>query len=347
MGAFHLMIKEIKLILKRPAIVFFLFALPVFFGLVFSSYQTVVPTNTPIGIVVSKNLSKEKMREILAIARTFSSPHLERSLPVAIDRLQREQYYIVIYVRRFKSFENASYVIYYDDSMTPVASISGEMLTLLQTRLGGVSVEKHPLNEHVSLPEFFFPGVLMMLAIIIGFEVVPDNTLEEKVVLPRLKAYSSLPMNFSIRLLIALSLVLLQAAIAKVSYLYSGVDVGFGWDVIMVLLVSTLYLSLFGLGVVLLFRFQRHAKSFLQIMAGFLIFMSGFLYPVGFFPESLQRVAHLLPTYYSCVMLRAFMFRSVGVDLFSDYLIIILTTTLALAFVDYLLYRTLGEWGTR
>ncbi|NJF24502.1 hypothetical protein E3E29_02280 [Thermococcus sp. Bubb.Bath] len=125
----------------------------------------------------------------------------------------------------------------------------------------------------------------------------------------------------------------------------TGTSVGFSWGAVAVLVLSTLYLSLIGLGTVFLFRFQRHAKSFLQMLAGFLIFISGFFYPVGFFPPSLQKLALLTPTYYSSVMLRAFMYRDVSIGLFTDYMEILLLTIVALVIIDFVLYRRIREWG--
>jgi len=339
-----LMIKELKLISRRPAVLFLLLLLPVFFGLVFSSYTSAIPRDTPVAIVIDGKLPPSTVKEIMAIASTFSHPYLVSDLPRALNGLQREEYYVVIEIKRYESFTNASYVVYYDDSMTPVSSVSSDLLELLQVRLGGTGIEKHPVNDHVSLPEFFFPGVLLVLAMIVGFEVVSDNTLEEKAALPRLRAFSSLPLNFTVRIVVAILVMLLQALLTKLIYVLTGTSVGFSWWAVVVLVLSTLYLSLIGLGAVFLFRFQRHTKSFLQVLAGFLIFVSGFFYPVGFFPSSLQKLALITPTYYSGVMLRAFMYRKVPTGLFTDYMVVLLLSSLLLVIIDFALYRGIREW---
>jgi ABC-2 type transport system permease protein len=339
-----LLIKELKLISRRPAVLFLLLFLPVFFGLVFSSYTSAIPRETPVAIVIDEKLPPSTVKEIMTIASTFSHPYLVSDLPRALDGLQRENYYVVIEIKHYESFTNASYVVYYDDSMTPVASVSSDLLELLRVRLGGTDIEEHPVNEHASLPEFFFPGVLLVLAMIVGFEVVSDNTLEERAAFPRLRVSSSLSLNFTVRIVVAIIIMLLQAVLTELIYVSTGTNVRFSWGAVVVLVLSTLYLALIGLGTVFLFRFQRHAKSFLQMLAGFLVFISGFFYPVGFFPPSLQRLALLTPTYYSSVMLRAFMYRDVSMGLFSDYMEIIALTSMFLVIVDFALYRRIREW---
>nr|WP_240922728.1 ABC transporter permease [Thermococcus sp. Bubb.Bath] len=224
-----LLIKELKLISRRPTVLFLLILLPVFFGLVFSSYTSAIPRDTPVAIVIDEKLPPVTVKEIMVIASTFSHPHLVSDLPRALSGLQREDYYVVIEIKRYESFTNASYVVYYDDSMTPVASVSSDLLELLRARLGGTDIEEHPVNEHVSLPEFFFPGVLLLLAVIVGFEVVSDNTLEEGTALPRLRAFSSLSLNFTIRIAVAILVMLFQAVLTKllrVNRYQRGVQLG-------------------------------------------------------------------------------------------------------------------------
>lgn len=342
-----LLLKEFKLTSKRKALLFMIFGLPLFFGLVFTTYQEAIPSDTPVAIIIDqKNLSQAQINSIMAIARTFSNPHLEPSVEEATAKLQREEYYVVIEIKRYRSFTDASYVVYYDDSMTPVAAISENLLEILRIRLGATQIEERPINRHASLPEFFFPGVLVMLSVLVGLELVPSTTLEERGVLPRLKLYSSLPLNFVAKVIAGEAVILLQALITKLVYDHSGSEVGFGWGVLLVLLLTTLYLSLMGLCFVFAFRFEGHSKTLLQVSAGFLVLMSGLLYPVGFFPKVFQEFARLLPTYYSGVLLRAFMFRDVSVGLFADYLGYLILTVFAFALLDVLLYRRVREWST-
>ncbi|ASJ01847.1 hypothetical protein A3L09_00515 [Thermococcus profundus] len=344
---FPLILKEIKLTSKRKALLFMIFGLPLFFGLVFTTYQEAIPTDTPIAVVIDdKNLSQAQVNAIMAIARTFSSPNLEPSVDSAVRKLQREEYYVVIEIKNYRDFTNASYVVYYDDSMTPVAAISENLLEILRIRMGATQIEARPLNRHASLPEFFFPGVLVMLSVLVGMELIPSTAIEERGVLPRLKLYSSLPLNFTAKVLVGEGIILVQAGMAKLVYDYAGSDVGLSWWVLLVLLLTTLYLSLIGLCFVFAFRFEGHSKSLLQITAGFLALMSGLLYPAGFFPSAFQRLDHLLPTYYSGVLLRAFMFRKVNPGLFWDYLGYLVLTIVLLALINVLLYRRVKEWST-
>lgn len=336
--------KEARLVLKRPVLLFLILLLPVFFGIVFSSYSSAVPQDTPVGIVIDENLSQARVKEIMAIARTFSDPHLEDSLGSALVKLQREEYYVVIEIKHYRSFTDASYVVYYDDSMTPVASISENLLELLRVRLGGTEITEKPLNNHASLPQFFFPSVLLTLALIVGLELVPDLTIAERPVFPRLRAYSSLPLNFGIRIGIALVLMALQAALAELAYVTSGSSVGMTFPAFAVILITTTYLSLLGLGFVIALGFRSHAKTVLQLLAGFLVLFSGFFFPVGFFPSSLQAVAKILPTYYSGVLLRGTLYRDVSLEVYSDYLGIILVFTIAVLILDWVLYRRVREW---
>ncbi len=340
-----LLIKEIRLLLKRPAVLFLLIFVPIFFGLVFASYESAIPKDTPVAIVLKGNVSQDEVREILSIARTFSSPTLVPGMKEAIDGLQREDYYVIIEIQNYTDLAHGSYTVYYDDSMTPVASISENLLEILQIRFGGAKIRSVPLNRHASLPEFFFPGVLLIMAMIIGMEVVPDNTIEDAPVLPRLKMISSIWTNFSVRFLMAIGLAFFQALLAFLSYRLTPNSPNFTLAALFVLFITTLYLALLGLAFVLAFRFERYSKGYLQVTAGFLVFMSGMLYPVGFFPKSLQYLAHLLPTYYSAVMMRAFMYRSVHPSLFSDYLAVITLWTTGLFLLDLLLAGRLKEWA--
>jgi len=342
---FELFLKEVKLIIRRKSMLFFLFFLPLFFGAIFSSYTSAIPEGTPIAIVVGPNVSQGDVWAIMTLARTFSHPHLVPSLNEALEGLQREQYYVVIEVKRFNGLENGEYVVYYDRTMTPVASISENLLMLLESRLGNAKVEAVGINKRVTLPEFFLPGLLLFLAMVVGFELVSDNTISERGVLPRLQLAGAVGKNFAVRLLVMVLLVFVQTVIIFAVYRVLDVKVGLNPYVLGLLLLNTLLFALVGLLVTMLFRFEVQAKTFLHVLLGFLVFISGFFYPVGFFPEVLQRVARLIPTYYAGVLMRSLMFRPLNLALYTDYFAVELGSLVVLMTAIVFLYRRAVRWS--
>ncbi|EEB73155.1 ABC transporter permease [Thermococcus sp. AM4] len=343
----ELLLKEIKLIARRKSVLFFLLFVPLFLGAVSGTYRTAIPEDTPVAIVITANASPEQVHAIMQLARTFSHPHLVPNLSRAIDGLQREEYYVVIEVKRFNGLEHGEYVVYYDRSMNPVASLSENLLRLLRIELGSSSVRAVGINEAVSLPEFFFPGVLLFVAMLIGFELVADNCISERPVLPRLQLYGVAGRNVLLRLVVMLLLVLLQSLIIMAVYWVMKVEMPLNWPSLAILLLNTLFFSLLGLLVTMLLRFEPHAKTFLHVLMGFIIFISGLFYPVGFFPEALQRVARLTPTYYSAVLMRSFMFRPVNPSLYIDYIAINVVSVVLLSIAVLIVHGRALKWSVQ
>ncbi len=343
----ELLVKEVKLIARRKSVLFFLLFVPLFLGAISSSYSTAIPEETPVAIVITANMSPEQVHAIIQLARTFSHPYLVPNLTDALKGLQREDYYVIIEVKRFNGLEHGEYVVYYDRSMNPVASVSENLLRLLRIELGNSSVEEVGINEAVSLPEFFFPGVLLFVAMLVGFELVADNCISEKSVLPRLQLYGVAGRNIIFRLAVMLLLVLLQSLMIMGVYWVMKVRMPLNWTVLALLLLNTLLFSLLGLLVTMLLRFEPHAKTFLHVLMGFIIFISGLFYPVGFFPEVLQRIARLTPTYYSAVLMRSFMFRPGGVSLYFDYIAINVISVVLLSIAVLIVHGRALKWSVQ
>ncbi|AJC72554.1 ABC transporter [Thermococcus guaymasensis DSM 11113] len=341
---FDLFLKEIKLIARRRSVLFFLIFIPLFFGVVSSSYKEAIPEDTPMAIVIEGNVSQDDVSAIMQIARTFSHPYLVSDLDAALKGLQREEYYVVIEVKHFESLENGEYVVYYDRSMNPVASISENLLRVLRVELRSAGISSTGINEKISLPTFFLPGVLLLISMIIGFELVADNCIAEKQVFPRLRLLGVLGRNIALRIVVMLLLVFIQSLIILVVYEAMGVEAFLNVKVLLILLLNTLFFSLLGLFVTMLLRFEAHAKTFLHVLMGFVIFISGLFYPVGFFPEALQRVARLIPTYYSAILMRSFMFRPVEMSLYSDYILINVVSVAVLIVGIITLHRRALKW---
>ncbi|ACS33872.1 ABC transporter permease [Thermococcus gammatolerans] len=344
---FDLFVKEVKLIARRKSILFFLIFIPLFFGAISSSYKSAVPGDTPVAIVLAENVSQDDVWAIMTLARTFSNPHLVPNLTVALNGLQREEYYVVIEVRKFGGLEAGEYVVYYDRTMNPVASISENLIRLLRIELKGARIESAGINDKVSLPMFFLPGILLFISMMVGFELVADNTISEKNVFPRLRLAGVFTENFVVRVIIMPLLVLVQTLLVLIIYHLMNVKVSIDIGVVTILVLNTLLFSLLGLLVTMLLRFEPHAKTFLHVLMGFIIFISGLFYPVGFFPEVLQRIARLTPTYYSAVLMRAFMFRPGGVSLYFDYIAINVISVVLLSIVVLIVHGRALKWSVQ
>jgi ABC-type multidrug transport system permease subunit len=91
--------------------------------------------------------------------------------------------------------------------------------------------------------------------------------------------------------------------------------------------------------------FTDIGRHLCTILIGLIIFLSSAFYPAGFFPESIQFLSRLLPTYYSVVLIRIFTLKNADFSVISDYLFMIALSVIISAVTLLLSYRRVKNWS--
>ncbi len=338
-----LMKKDAIGVRRSALLVLVVLILPVAFGFMFGTFKNILPRGTPSAIVAeSENVSEKDMRFAFTILDYFSEPKAERV--VDESKLFREETYFILVVPPGLLDKQSTVRVVVDSSMTPVADLTPVVVGSIRDALHSagyynIEIEVEKKGRSILPFEFFVPGVLLMLSAGVGLLLTPFFTARDKNVFPRLMGAVSTPVYIADKMVFALLLIGIQAALLLLTQLYFG-SAGESlfklneWSAL-TLAITTIYFASFGLSIMLITRFSEAGKQINAFLFGAVAVFSGAFYPVGFFPlipglgNILQTISKSLPTYYSTVLLRSFGARGLGIGLFEDYFAVISISAVA------------------
>lgn len=321
---------------KVGLLLLLLILLPVFFGLATESFERNVPDDIPVAVLPrNDNVPSEDVKAVKKLIAPFSDPTVSRPKSKALRLLRRERTYAVIEVPPglMKGSENKkTFTIYVDGGMVPVQRASELIANLaskyLQDLPVGIGFELRTVGEPKTIPEFFFPSFLFLVAMILAFFYVPYNLSEDENVLERLRVDASLESVIIGKLVFFVTLAIIPLLVFYFSSLYVGASLQIltGGSVLFYL-ISFIYLACISMSVTFFTDFGNWGRVFNIILFFFLIIFSSMFYPSGFFGTGAQRLSELLPTSYSMIALRGFTLKGMGISSFLDWFLIILAFT--------------------
>lgn len=315
-------------------------------------FETVLPTDTPVGVVGQTDAVTDDDIAITRAAVTFfSDPTTYDSRSAAFRALDRERVYAVVAVpanitgageHTFDLFVHGSVVPYHQ----PSELITNVMNVYLQDATDSqVTVERHIVGDERSLAEYLLPAFMLTLTYVLALAYFPYHLVAERPVVERLRVESSLTAVVASKLLFSAALLALPVLV------FAGVAAVLGYDVAaaspgvaLVLGLTFLALAAFAAAVTLVTRFTALGRVLNILLLLFLFVFSGLLYPVGFFSTARRELVRLVPVHYSAVMVRGFALRDAPLAAYADWL----AGLLGLVAVGLLAVRlsvTYYEWG--
>jgi len=292
-------------------------------------FETVLPTDTPVGIVAqTDDVTDDDIAITRAAITFFSEPATYDSRAAAFRALDRERVYAVVAVpanvtgageHTFDLFVHGSVVPYHQ----PSELITNVMNVYLQDATDShVTVERHIVGSERSLAEYLVPTFMLALTYLLALAYFPYHLIEERGVVDRLRVDSSL------MAVVASKLVFFAVLLALPVLVFAGAGAALGYDLsaaspgtALVLVVTFLVLAAFAAAVTFVTRFTAWGRLVNLLVLLFLFVFSGLLYPVGFFSTARRELVRLVPIHYSVVMTRGFVLREAPLVAYADWLV--------------------------
>ncbi|WP_158854540.1 ABC transporter permease [Halorhabdus sp. CUG00001] len=319
------------------ALIVLLLVVPAVFAGASVAFQTVVPTDMPVGVVgAGQDVSDADLSVVEGAVTFFSDPVRYESTEHALEDLRRESVYAVIEIPAdvaAQSDGRLELVLYVDGSLVPFRETSKAITSIANARLSAtlpvdVRVTRTVLEPTHTLPEFLMPLLLFGVITLFAFTYVPYNLAAERTALDRIRTESSLEalavsklVFFTILMAIPVGVFWLVARQFEYSLdiLAPGAVAG--------LLVSFLLMAIVAMTIMFLSRFSTTGR-FLNVLVLFGLFaLGGLIYPVGFFSPLRRAIARLVPVHYGMIVVRSAMLKSVDILLFDDWLLGLLVVT--------------------
>lgn len=300
-------------------------------------YQQTIPQDVPVGVVpADEDASGPELAAVRAGVGFFATPVDYDDRDEAVRALEREQVYLVIVVPGGLTDADrpANFTVVSDRAMVPFEEPANLTTRTMDSRLddllpADVSVEQERHNERRSLSEYLVPSAFVAFLTLYALLFVPGRLREERLVLDRLQAESTLESVVASKLLVYGALLAVPLATVQLA----AWGIGYRLDVLSPLAVAAIgltFLALAAVGIAVLFaaRLADAAVYANLAIALALAGLSSYVYPVGFFSTIRREIARSLPTHYTAVATRSGMLRDAPASLYADYLAYLLATAL-------------------
>jgi ABC-2 type transport system permease protein len=286
-------------------------------------FQTVLPTDTPVGVVAQNDsVSDGDLSIAEASMTTFSDPIRYESREGALADLERERVYAVLTVPPDLTDDargTANFTLYTDGDMVPYREPSFAVAGVTQVSLGtildrDVDVTRQELGAELTLPEYLVPTFLMMLTMLLAFTYLPYALVREARALDRIRVASSIEAAVgaklvSFALLAVVPLAAAQGAAAVLEFRVAALAPG----ALLVYPLTFLYLGAVASAITVLSRFEAWGRLVNAAFMLLLFTFSGLVYPVGFFSVNRREFTRLLPTHYSMIAARGHVIKDMDV----------------------------------
>ncbi|WP_335999677.1 ABC transporter permease [Halorientalis halophila] len=316
---------------RLATLCFLLLLLPAFFAITTLAFGTVVPEDTPIGIVAEDDtVTDEELRAVQGGLALYSEPRLYEDRAGARRALERETVYAVLEVPPGlldESTTNATLTLVVDGSVVPFEEPSKVIQSVASAYLnanldGDVTVEREVVGEPHTLSEYLMPTFLLGVVVLFAFAYLPYNLARERAVLDRLLVESSLDALVAAKIGYFAALMLVPTAA------FAAVAVALGYSVtllssgaVAVLLLTFVSLAAISTSIMLLTDFGTLGRfSNVAVMLGAFSF-SSLVYPVGFFSPIRREIARAIPLHYSMIVTRSLTLKETSLALYGDYVL--------------------------
>jgi ABC-2 type transport system permease protein len=317
MRAFYKLLNaNFKLFFRDKVALFFTFAFPLLFmlifGFVFGGNDDV---NYDIGLV---NNDDSAIGETLsqAINQVPIFQMSEGELDDSLEELRNGDLRAVILIpsdlqTRINNGESSDITVYYDPSQTTssqvILSILGELINETNRQLTQEPIMLQLAEESIQSKElrsidYLVPGILSMSVLFLGlFGALPMAEWREKQVLKRfgatpLSRSTLVSSQVAYRLILA---VIQTLIILVVGYFVFDVQVVGNWLVLFVLVVlGTLTMVSIGYLAVSRARTVEGAMPIIQLIQFPMLFLSGIFFPIDFMPNFMRPIVEALPLTY-------------------------------------------------
>jgi ABC-2 type transport system permease protein len=315
-GFYKLLGANFKIFLRDRTALFFTFAFPllfmIIFGFVFSgsddvSYDIglVNDDDSAIGATISQVINQIPIFEVS-----------EGELSDTVEKLKDGDLKAVILIPdniqfKINAGEPADITVYYDPAQTTssqvILSVLGELVNETNRRLTQEPVllkltEKSIQSKDLRSIDYLVPGILSMSILFLGlFGALPMVEWREKQVLKRFRAT---PLHratvVSSQVAYRLVLAFMQALIIiLVAYFIFDVQVAGNWLVLFGLIIlGTLTMVSIGYIAVSRAKTIEGAMPIIQLIQFPMLFLSGIFFPVDFMPDFMRPIVTIMPVTY-------------------------------------------------
>ncbi|WP_135661773.1 ABC transporter permease [Halorhabdus rudnickae] len=312
------------------ALIVLLVAVPAVFAGASVGFQTVIPTDMPIGVVgAGENVTTDDLTITEGAVTFFSDPVRYGSKQAALDDLRREQVYAVLEVPPnvgTQSAEPLEFTLHVDGSLVPFRETSKVITNNLNARLSDslpidVRVSRTVVEPTHTLPEYLIPLLLFGVVALFAFTFVPYNLASERAALDRIRTESSLEALAIAKLAFFTALMGVPVAVFWLAIGHFGYDIDvLAPGALAALLLSFLLMATVAMAIMFLTRFSTSGRFVNVILLFGLFAFGGLIYPVGFFSSIRRAIARLLPVHYGMIVLRSAMLKDVPLDLFAEWI---------------------------
>jgi len=312
------------------ALLVLLVAIPAVFAGASVGFQTVIPTDMPVGVVgADAGVTDDDLTIVEGAVTFFSDPVRYGSKTAAMDALRREQVYAVLEVPPnvgTQSDGRLDFTLYVDGSLVPFRETSKVITTNVNSRLSSslpmdVQVSRTVVEPTHSLPEYLIPLLLFGVVALFAFTFVPYNLASERTALDRIRTESSLEALVMAKLVFFTALMVVPLAIFRLATGHFGYDIAvLSPGAIAALLLSFLLMATVAMAIMFLTRFSTSGRFVNVILLFGLFAFGGLIYPVGFFSSIRRAIARLIPVHYGMIVARSAMLKDVPPGLFAEWL---------------------------
>lgn len=315
-------------------LLFLLLVIPLFFAGVTTIFQDVVPRDTPVAVVAAdEDVNDTELTFVEAGINRWTEPTRADSRAAADELLTRESVYAIVVVPPdyLANDSNATFRLVVDGTITPYQAPSEFIRDLVQFELrssgaisDGVTVEREMIRQERNFAEYLYPTFMLAFLVFVAFTYVPFSLRRDGSVIDRLRVEASLESVVTAKLLFLTALMIVPLLVFHLSAIALGYGVASAspWA-FAVLLLTFLTLSTVSLAIMILTRFTGRGQFInLIVMLGVLA-LSALVFPLGFFSPVRTAIAQLLPTHYAMIVVRSLILKDVGIDLFTDWLLML------------------------
>jgi ABC-2 type transport system permease protein len=350
-----LLVASFKLFLRDKTALFFTFAFPVLFmvifGFVFSGDNDV---SYEIALV---NRSDSEAGEIIAHA-LYQVPIfqvIEGEIDSSLDELKTGDIQAVVLIPESLQsgdghIEPADIVVYHDMAKTTssqvISSVLGELVHQVNSQLTQEPILIQLKQEGIQSKElrgidYLVPGVLAMSALFLGlFGALPLVEWRDKQVLKR---FGATPISratiISSQVIYRLVLAVVQTlVIIAIAYFVFDVEVVGSWLVLLCLIIEgTLTFICIGYLAVARAKTVEGAMPIVQLIQFPMLFLSGIFFPIDFMPDFMRPIVSAMPLTYLGDALRQIMVAAtpehpliIDVAVLAGWLVVCLVLTIRL-----------------
>lgn len=304
------------------ALAFVLLVLPGAGAYAALGFQHVLPEDSPVAVVPQdESVTDDDLAIVVGALTAFSDPVTIQSEARAMAALDRERVYAVVTVPpRLADRDRppATLTLYTHGSVVPYREPARAIANLLRLTLrralpAPVTVERVEVGHSRTLSEYLLPTLLLLVALLLAFAVLPYELARESVALDRVRVHASVGSIVGARIATFAALSVLPLVTVAAAGRVIGYDVALlsPWTVAAYLLTFVAAATVAS-AVTVAGGFGTGGRVLNLGLALFVVSFSGLVYPVGFFSVLRRDLVRLVPVHYGAILVRGHALRGLG-----------------------------------